>query len=521
MKIKKNFIVLLALMAMLPMQVFAQKRENNVICDNEECVLAILDKLNSQNPAVVDEGRKEINDVVENVVYTLDVKEKTALKKSILLFVENNDKCSSNDYLFSLFPRFCYTTDVVDLYPWIDNDNHGDAAIRAIGDIPETGDYISKYIIKNHDNLKHKAALAYAVGKQNVVQMENELISWLDDADLSTKIEIYNALVVVRTNEKTTKIVEKGAKKLYNSKDVPTKIEGMKLLTAVKGEKSLSMLYKSLKNKDKRVQVAALDLLKPFANDKVCAKTVKICSKNGAVVEVLGWLGEIKNDSQMEFVINQLSSQDPKVVEAAIRAVFNIDNPNGIAAVKPMFGGKYQEVIKEEMIKYEGDYFSVLNDVIRGNDKQKLAVLQIIEERPILETNRRVRELLNSGNPDVKDEAFKVLKYVVMPANADFLSALLENCDDKYVEDVQIAIKNAMANIPEAPKDDFVIKLKHVKPNIMPRFYKVFAYFGTELSVSKLIEAYESGDYKKQAKEALLLVENEAYKDRIAEVLKH
>ena len=314
---------------------------------------------------------------------------------------------------------------------------------------------------------------------------------------------------------------QKEAKKLYKSKDVPTKIEGMKQLSAANGEKSLPMLYKSLKNKDKRVQMAALELLKPYANEKVCTKTVKICCKNDNIVEVLDWLGDIKNDSQMEFVISQLSSDNPKIVEAAIRAVFNIDNPDGIAAVKPMFGGEYQEVIKDAMLKYQGDYAGVLNDVIKGNERQQLAVLQILEERPVVNLNRKVRELTNSANSEVKDEAFKVLKYVVTPANASFLSALLENCDDKYVKDVQIAIKNAMANLPDAPKDEFASTLKHVKPNIMPRFYMVFAYFGTELTVNKLIEAYETGNYKKEAKDALMHVENEAFKDRINEVLKH
>ena len=350
--------------------------------------------------------------------------------------------------------------------------------------------------------------------------MENDLIAWLKGADDATKIEIYKALLVVGSSDKTTKIVKKGAKKLYKNQNVDYKIEGMRILVAVDGEKAMPTLYKSLKSNDRRVRVVALDLMKPYADDKVCAKTIKICKNDDAVIDVLNWLAEIKNDSQMEFVINNLSSENPEVVKAAIRAVFNIDNPDGIAAVKPMFGGEYQQVIKEEMVKYEGDYFSILNDVIKGNDQQKLAALQIIEERPILETNRRVRELLNSSNQEVRDEAFLVLKYVVMPANAEFLSALLETCDEKYVKDVQLATKNAMANSPESAKDRFASTLKHITPEIMPRYYKVFAYFGTELTVNKLIEAYKYGPDKVEAKKALLLVDNEQFKELIQNTLK-
>ena len=324
--------------------------------------------------------------------------------------------------------------------------------------------------------------------------MEDVLVSWLKKADENTKIEIYNALLIVRSNEKTDAIIVKGAKKLNKSKNVDTKIAGMKLLAAVQGEKSLPVLYKSLKNKNKRVQVTALELMKPFANDEVCAKTVKLCVKNNATAEVLNWLGDIKNDSQMEFVLAQLASDDSRVVEAAIRAVFKIDNPDGIAAVKPMFGGQYQEVIKESMISYEGNYTMLMNDMLRGRDEQKLAALQILEQRPVVAANNRVKDLLYSKNQEISDKAYQVLKLVVIPSNADFLRELLQNCDAIYVEDVQLAIKNGIAGLSETSKDNFVMALKNVRPDIMPRYYKVFAYFGTELSVNKLIEAYDEYD---------------------------
>lgn len=223
----------------------------------------------------------------------------------------------------------------------------------------------------------------------------------------------------------------------------------------------------------------------------------------------------------MEFVLAQLASDDSRVVEAAIRAAFKIDNPDGIAAVKPMFGGQYQEVIKESMISYEGNYTMLMNDMLRGNDQQKLAALQILEQRPVVAANNRVKDLLYSKKQEISDKAYQVLKLVVIPSNADFLRELLQNCDAIYVEDVQLAIKNGIAGLSETSKDNFVMALKNVQPDIMPRYYKVFAYFGTELSVNKLIEAYESGVYKNEAEKALLLVENMAYKDRIAEVLKH
>ena len=120
----------------------------------------------------------------------------------------------------------------------------------------------------------------------------------------------------------------------------------------------------------------------------------------------------------------------------------------------------------------------------------------------------------------VRDEAFKVLKLVMPMAETQYLMTLLEYCDDKYVEDVQIAIKNVTANMPVEKKDEFASTLKHVKADVMPRYYNVFAYFGTELCVDKLIDAYQNGSYKFEAKEALLLVENAQFQDKINNVLK-
>ncbi|MCR5036779.1 MAG: hypothetical protein K6A73_05605 [Bacteroidales bacterium] len=521
MKILKILVVILTIMVAQTMSVSAQNQEKNIICNDDECVQEVLNKLNSSDKAVVADAEKTMRVIAENTANANDFNTKRLLKKTIMMFVFNNENCASNDYLISLFPVFCNEREMSDVFKLVENERLADAAIRALAEMPNTRDYFEKYMGKNPNYVNHKAALAYAAGKQNISSLENELISWLKGADESTKIEIYNALMVVRSDDKTTSIIEKGAKKLYKSKNVDTKIAGMKLLAAVQGEKSLSMLYKSLKNKDKRVQVTALELMKPYANDEVCAKTVKICVKNNATIEVLDWLGDIKNDSQMEFVINQLASENTRVVEAAIRAVFKIDNPDGIAAVKPMFGGQYQAVIKEAMVSYEGDYFRVLNDVMKGSAKQKVAALQIIEVRPITNINHRVIEMLYSDNQQIRDEAFKVLKLVAIPANTETLMALLERCDEKYVADVQQAIKIATATMPDSKKDEYASSLKHVKPNIMPRYYKVFAYFGTELTVNKLIEAYENDLYKKEAKDALLMVENEAYKERIAEVLKH
>lgn len=519
MKTFKKIVVVLALSAMIPLQVFAQNKQPKR-CYNPDCVFEILKQLLSDNDSVVAKSELDITEVVDYYRFTGDGRIKDALKSSIIPFVGKFGTLKSNPFLISQLPSFCNRYDIEDIAQLIDNENVADCAIRAIGDIKGSSDFIMKYIERNHDNLRYKAALANAVGKQKIASLENELVSWLDDADDNTKIEIYNALLVIKSNENTEKIIEKGAKKLYKSSIAENKIAGMRLSVALKGEDAMGMLYKALKNDNRDVRVEALELMKPFANQTVVKKVMKKCKKDDALVDAVNWLGDIKNDSQMELLVKLLSSDNKKVVEAAIRAIFKIDNIEGMNAVKPMFGGVYQDVIKESAVAYEGDFKALINDMMRvGNSRQKLACLQIVESRPETALYMRVQEMTSSDNQNIRDLAFKVLKDVVTAPTSDFLKGLLEYCDDKYVEDVQLAIKNAMKNVPNDRKDLFVTTLKHVRSDIMPRYYKVFAYFGTEVSVEKLIDAYQNGAYPFDAKEALLLVENEAYKERINEVL--
>ena len=519
MKTLKTLVIAFTLTALIPSQIFAQNTEK-IICRDEACVNELLQNLSSDDENKVAEAEQALIATAEEAGYWRDSYMVESLKRPIMEYIINNENPGKNAFVISLFPKFCWADDCRDIMKLTDNSAFIDDLIRAVGDINGSGAFIAKYI-NTHDNTKNRASYAYAIGKQNITQMENTLIAWLKGADDKTKIEIYNALLVVRSSKKTTSIIEKGAKKLNKSDIAENKIAGMRLLVAIKGEKAMPILYKALQSDCRNVRVEALDLMKPFANQEVVENVIKRCKTDIVKIDVVDWLGDIKNDSHMDMIINQLTYKDAEAVNIAIRAIFKIDNAEGIAAVKPMIGGEYQDFIKEAIVNYEGNYGLLMNDVLKnGNDQQKLGALKIVESRPSEQLNTRVKELVYANSLEVRNEAFKVLKLVAIPYNADFLQTLLQTCDEKYVEDVQEAIKVAMKDATDADKDQFASTLKHVRADLMPRFYKVFTYFGTELCVDKLIDAYQNGNYKDEAKQALLLVENESYKQRISEVLK-
>ena len=519
MKSLRNVVLIFALTAMIPMQIFAQKTEV-IRCYDEACVFDVMKNLRSADASAVDDARGKIVAMCDDAWKLGDSRISNSLRNSIIPYVEKFNDDAAVPLLIAQLHKICDYRDVEGIMFLAENESLADMVIRAIGEIDGTGSYIEEYVNENEGDLQNKGAWAYAIGKQKIVSMENKLIAWLKNADEPAKVDIYKALVVIRTNDKTTSIIKKGAKKLLKSKSSASRAAGLEIMSDLEGEKAMSLFYKALKDKTSEVRVTALNMMKPYVNQDIVKKVMSKCKKGDALADAINWLGDIKNDSYMPIIIEQLSSDNPKLVEASIRAIFKIDNRDGIAAVKPMFGGDYQKVIKESMLTYEGDYLTLINAYLHtGSTKQKLEALKIAECRPMVGMGERVRELTSYYNPEVRDLAFKILRLVVVPANAEYLRNLLQECDDKYVLDVQMAIKSAMKKATVEEKDYFVLMLKHTKPEIISRFYKIFAFFGTEVSVNKLIDAYHNGPDSEEAKMALYLVDNKEFTQRINEVL--
>lgn len=397
---------------------------------------------------------------------------------------------------------------------YVDDEKYADLAIRTLAEIPAYADHIMKEVINNDGNLNHKDAYAYAIGRLKIVDLEYLLHSWLKGADDNLKLEIYTAFMRMGSDE-SQRIAEKGAKKLYKKKDPKLKIGAMKILVAKEGEAAMPYLYKALKNKDMNVRREALTLMKPYATQEVSALVVKKYAKKDAIADVVWWIGEIYDKSQADFVVAQLSSDNPKAVEEAILAVFKLENDEGLEKIKPMFGGDYQPAIKNAVLTCTMDAGRFLSDVAKGSDEQKLAVIDILKERHFVALCNQVCAMLNSQNPEIKDGAYKVLKNVVIASHAKTLMNIMETCDEKYVPDVLEAMKAAMNKAKPERKDDMISTMKHITPDVMVRFYKLFAILGTDYSVNKLVEQYHTGYDKDKAVEAFMMINDRRFADVI------
>lgn len=425
----------------------------------------------------------------------------------------------TNVFLISLFEYFGDKRDLEKLWRFVENGNYADAAIRAMSHIPESVDNIRKFCTKQGE-VSYKGALAYAVGKLQMKDVEPTIISWLKGADAKTQVDIYNAIYELG-NPESAALVQKGAKKLYKNKNAEAKIGGMKLLVELQKEEALPYLYKALKNKNREVRRAALDLMVPYANSEMCEIVVKKYAKKDAVADVARWLGDVKDKNYVKYLVGLLASEDELTVEEAVLALGKIGDPDGLMALAPMVGGKYKDAVEEALVESPGEIVPVLKKAINGSDEQVIGVMRILVKRQCYALNIQLRQfLMYQKNLEIMQIAYQTLKYVVLPGHVSFLKEQLENCPEEYVKDVQNAFIVAMSMAQPQQRDDFVNNMKYVPVEVLPRYYRVLGSFDTETSVKKLVDCYNSGIEKDEAYMAIKMVDAVKYQEILKDLKK-
>lgn len=462
------------------------------------------------------------------------------------LDVVENDEVKA--YLITLFQSFGDINHVEKLMQFTNDTNLFDVTIQTIASIRGGGFYIRQLV----DNCKpeNRCVMSYAIANQKVGGVDDILIQWLEDADIKTQEAIYYALSIVGNEKSLTllsnkakslkynyeptdvtaayirllgkyasrkevEVVEPAALSLLKSKNSNVRIAALNLLVETEGEEAVVFLLKSLIDKDKQVRVSALDCLKPYADSLVCAKVVATMKSKNTVVEAISWLGDVKCKTQMEYLENQLDSKNPEAVSEAIKSIVNVADKDEMKMLLPLLGTEYQHVIKSAIVTTKNDFSELIYAALDGNDQQRIAALSIIESRSFMLAQHDVRKLIKSENQEVKTAAYKALKGVCNIGSAGYLSEMLQTVEDQYVEDVQTAIIKSMATANDEAKENFVALLKYVRPEILTRFYKIFAYLSNDMSIAKLMDGYRSNSTRNEALDAMLSIDNEKFTDTL------
>lgn len=487
-------------------------------------------------------------DGLSRKVFPMKKSKQRMFYNALLSSIDQMQDVSDKAFLMSLFANFAAADQVEPLLPYLLDDELAMVTMQTLMAIEGSEPYIEACVMEAKAD---KKILAYAAAHKKLKSTEDVLISWLNGADDDTKKAVYYALSqlggtkslpILRDNaksvkykdeptevttayvnivnklalEKDTANVLKETKKLLKVKRANIKIAALNALVNLYGGDAVPTLIKHVKNKDAQVRNEALRLLAYYGSEQNMAEVVKVAKKKAVKADVIRWLANFNNKSQIEFIKEQADTKDENIAEACIYTLCKIGGENDLVALFPLMTEQYRDVMVESLAAYHGSSYHLLVKCFdEGNDEQKITALKVIDKRKMYAICNYVIEQCISENvsDDVRAAAYAALNNVVRVENMQFLRLQLVRAPEAYVKDIQDALitlfsdKNAFN--PNT-LNNTVNFYKEQAPSAQARFYPVFASNEKFISLNYVLDAYNSGINEKEALDALLTMDHKS-----------
>jgi len=566
----KRIFIILTLAALLPWSVVAQdarmRTSETIIADalNQlpapekkafDTVMGELVSTGAEGIAQVagmlvpaSEGKNAIVEYALNgVVAYANAPGKNAEKKAVREgLTKALDACTDNPnkaFLLTLL-RMCGEAEDAPVFVKYLNDEYlAEWAISGLTSIPDTENVLLDLMKKGTAS---KVALAHAAGLKKMASAEPILIAWLKGADALTTRAIYQSLAQCGTSlslpvlgqaaKKVSydweasdataaylrllkKLVADGqgkasataAKVLLKATDkAHVRGAALDVIVAVEGQKALPYLVAALKDKCREYRVNALRLSESIADEAwytTVAKTLKGKVDAAVKADVLNWLGTKHVASQADAVVAHVGDANEEVALAAIKAAGKIGGDAALEALVAQLGGPRGEAAEKALLAFNGKVNPSILKALEGEKNVQLPALKIAGTRSMEEAADKVFALLASSDVEICDAAYQALAGVVQPSDFNRLSGLIEKGNGKYIPQIQQAMKSAM--LPLAKETQLAnVKGAMEKAANPSLYYPVLAQVGNAEAIAEIRKGYD-GNYKKEAYEALLTIDNQ------------
>lgn len=303
------------------------------------------------------------------------------------------------------------------------------------------------------------------------------------------------------------KIADNLLKQAKTDAQVHTRTAALKLLTAIRGEKSMPLLLAAADDKNHEYRDAALK----FAGQYQLAANALWLKKltgadNAGKAAVIGMLGDNKVAAALPALQKLLGSKNEDVKLAAIKAV----GATGGAAALPSLlqvmktgDAATVEAVKNALLIMQGEEVAAQSGAALATmpAPAQTALLTVIAARKADSRINDVLPLTASTNADTRSAAISALKDVATKANLPQLFTLLNNTSDATdVTNIQAALINAGAT-----SADVMTQMKAVSAAQQSRYLPVLAGIGDKTALSPVLASFANGDgnTKKAAVSAL------------------
>ena len=440
--------------------------------------------------------------------------------------------------------QICATADAAEaIAGYFDDPCLSDPALRALTAIPGSEPTLLSLAERPGLSPEQKAAWASAVGEKRVTAAEPILLSWLPEADETTRAAIHSALGACGTSaslkslaaaaravnfawDKTAatdsylrllnRLVDQGAsrdaikaaRKLLDCNAPNVRGAALQILLRAQGVEALPYVVKALQTEDIQYRNAALRYIGDLADDNVYA-TIAAARKHlsdEAWADVIEWFGVRHAASQLTAVTDAVASPNDRVALAGIHAAGRLGGDEALAALIAALGGKHADAATQALLAFNGKIDEGVVKALDGADVMQIQALHLAAARRITAVAEKVFALLDAPDSRVTDAACDALASVTTPADIDRLSNLLDRSDEAHVKALRTALMHAVR--PLAPEKQYEAVVARMDDSDHPeRYYPVLAQSGTQQAIGLLTESF-AGPHAEEAFAALLLIDN-------------
>lgn len=338
--------------------------------------------------------------------------------------------------------------------------------------------------------------------------------------------EAYIALIKRVLLQKDVKEAEKAAgdlmKKAQKAGQNQTRESALQILMDANPDNTLKLLQTALKDPSLNYRNYALASALDYADNKMVTELLKSLKKANAetktdILNAFIRMCEMPQNraylaaNGTDIFIEQLSDNNAQVKQAAAEILAKIGGGKAVVALVNQLKSTDEQTVKiaKDALDYtKGDISAAIAPVVaNASDAGKIACLQLLGNRKASAHLSIVLDLINSGTPAVKEEAYAVLKNLVSSDNLNTLYPLLEKAQDKEIVAVQQAIVAAIKKLPAEKQFELVsAQMNKADKSKQYLYYPILATTGLDKALELIVDRFkkEDGSSKDAAFQALL-----------------
>ena len=338
----------------------------------------------------------------------------------------------------------------------------------------------------------------------------NDKFAYTKDSSTASYLALLNTLKIsdIKAVRKEAQALLKTGKK-QNQPDL--QIAAMELLINMPNENKSKLMTYALKDGSPALVASTLRMLPSSLTDKDYSTLIKLLNAASPATQtpIIYWLGNQKIEKSVSEISKFAHSDNALLKTAAIRSLAKIGNKDALIQLTSLLVSDNKETInlaKNALSTYHGDMSYELTSKFNDSSNEgKIAILQLIASRRMMNLYTMVYNLLSTDNAMVKAEAANTLQYVSTEDNLKDLFLQLEKPNAEFIPELQNAINAALSNLTADEQIEIIAKQVNKAGAKSHLYYPAIAYTGTQEAMNQLVEEYKTStdDQKQAAFEAL------------------